>query len=563
MRKAVPCLLSFVVALVLSGAAARAAEADDARKEAAGGNYAKAIAAARAALAKAPDDLGTARLLQDLLVRVGKRDEAEQVGQEGASEETASYLRLRLGESKEAVEGFKKRRGAPGGPEWARLDLAAALLRGGNSAAAETEAKAYAKDHPQDVEGLLLLARISATRQSMAAARAPLEQALQAEPGAAGPAVFLARLLQTLNEPAAARQVLVDALAVHSTHPELRLALALDQAVVGEALSADATLEALVQELPDWAPAHGAQAQVKRILGRLPEAEASARKAVELDPGEFAGQETLGFVLLKKKDLDGALEHYGAALRIDPTRIEPYVGLGYAQALRKELKFAEDMLEKALKIDKDDVDANLKMGIVAYQKKDYRRAARHFQVVLRQDPQNLIAQRYMGYVLLQRGQGQGGAGRAQEGERRGGDRGRDDHPHDGAGALRAGEQGGGPHRLPAGGGGGREGPLGALRPGQGPGGRRGVPPGPGLLREGGRAGPDLLVAPPLPRRAAGRGARPEARGAGALPEVPRAGWAGPRQRREAPHRPAREGREVGAGSGAPGQAWPRRKLLMG
>jgi tetratricopeptide (TPR) repeat protein len=142
---------------------------------------------------------------------------------------------------------------------------------------------------------------------------------------------------------------------------------------------------------------------VKRILGRLPEAEASARKAVELDPGEFAGQETLGFVLLKRKDLDGALEHYGAALRIDPTRIEPYVGLGYAQALRKEFKFAEDMLEKALKIDKDDVDANLKMGIVAYQKKDYRRAARHIQVVLRQDPQNLIAQRYMGYVLLNEG----------------------------------------------------------------------------------------------------------------------------------------------------------------
>jgi tetratricopeptide (TPR) repeat protein len=102
---------------------------------------------------------------------------------------------------------------------------------------------------------------------------------------------------------------------------------------------------------PDSPFAHNLLGIAWRGMRNWGEAEASARRAVELSRGhpKYAGAHTaLGNVLLQKGDLDGAAVSYRAALAIDPDSAGICYNLGLVSRKRGELAEAEQWYRKAV-----------------------------------------------------------------------------------------------------------------------------------------------------------------------------------------------------------------------
>jgi tetratricopeptide (TPR) repeat protein len=402
MRTLLACLFP-VLLLTLGAADLRADDASDLRSKALEGHYASAIESGKAAVEANPDDIRSARLVQDLLLLLSQDEKAVAFAEGVASANTSRYLKLRQAEPKAAMNGLKKRKGEDNPPETTQLDFAWALLRYGKASSAETEAKAYVKDHPEDAEGHYLLGSVAMARGKEKNARPALEQALALVPGHPQAAVLLADVLHALEEPAEARRVLTNALSHYSTNPLLRIGLGDDQAKAGDLLAAESTLATLAKEGTGLAAAHSHLAHVLRLEGRYDEAAAEAKLALAIDAKDVIGLETTGFVLFKKKDLDAAMEKYAEVIGVDAQRVEPYVIIGFCHAMKRRLDDAKEMLEKALDLDKTNVSANLKMGVIAFGRGKHRDAKKHFELVLKSNPDNVVALRHMGYVTLSDG----------------------------------------------------------------------------------------------------------------------------------------------------------------
>jgi len=383
-------------------ALADAAAYEAARAETLAGNLTKGIELAQAALEKDAEDYASARLLQDLLVETGREAELEKVYEKLASAATRDYLELRRKAPKEAAEGFKKLLGQEGAPRFAGLDMAYALWASGKRGSADSAAKTYVREHPEDPEGHVLVARLSKVKSSRAA-HDPLVKALELEPGRADAALLLAEVLHDMQKPAEARKTLEAALAKFPKHVDLRLGLAADQIRADEIDTAVTALQAITKDHPRVADAHAWHAYALRRLGELKEAGAAVQRALAIDANHLLALETLGFLLVKEQNYEGALDAYGKALTLAPKRVEPYVGIGFVLILTDKLDSAKDMLTQAEKLDKKHVDLNLKLGILQYLLGKYRTAKKHLKVVLADDELNVPALRYSGYILLAEG----------------------------------------------------------------------------------------------------------------------------------------------------------------
>ena len=286
-----------------------------------------------------------------------------------------------------------------------RLDLARALAAAGRASQAESELTRYIKEHPQDPEAHVLLGNSLRSRGKKTAARGAYEKALACTPGLAEPAVALARLLRDAKKGKAARALLEDARERYPRNPTLALGLADDQLRMGEAEAAVKTLRgAIDRKLAVGAGAvHMRLSQAYRLLGKLPETEASARKALEADPDCVPALRALGFVKQKKQDYDGALAEYEKVIQLRPDWPQGYVDVGFAKTRKEDRRGARKALEKALKLDKNHLDANLKMGIYYYLGENARKAKKHLEFVLKNDAECMPANRYLGYVLLAEG----------------------------------------------------------------------------------------------------------------------------------------------------------------
>jgi tetratricopeptide (TPR) repeat protein len=398
-------LLVLSLALLIPLASiARAGEGyDGARRLVLEGKIAEAIVKAQEAVTSDPEDLASARLLQDLLLSEGRTEEVAKLPGMIASAQTKAYIELRVLPPKKAAEELRKLKSADGAPSFTRLDMAWALRAAGRLHSADSEVKGYLKDVTDDAEGNYLLGLIYVERENPKQARGPLEKSLELEPGAADVAVLLAEVLHQLKEPKTARDVLNKALSLFSAHPKLRLGLAADQVRANELDAAVATLQALTKDHPRLADAHAQLGHVLRRLGELKASEASTRKALEIYDRHLLALETLGFLLMKKEKYQESIDTYALAIQVDAERIEPYVGIGFVQTILGSHEDAEEMLKKALKLDKEHLDANLKMGILYHQTGKWRSAKKHLKKALDVDEENAPAYRYMGYVHLGEG----------------------------------------------------------------------------------------------------------------------------------------------------------------
>jgi serine/threonine protein kinase/tetratricopeptide (TPR) repeat protein len=102
--------------------------------------------------------------------------------------------------------------------------------------------------------------------------------------------------------------------------------------------AAEASFRRAIEINPGFAPAHTRLTDVLIGLDRIDEAEASAKRAVELDPLSVGPTHDLGIVRLIKKDYDGAAAEFEKAVELHPNWTWGYVkgALAHAHAGRTE-----------------------------------------------------------------------------------------------------------------------------------------------------------------------------------------------------------------------------------
>ena len=108
---------------------------------------------------------------------------------------------------------------------------------------------------------------------------------------------------------------------------------------------------------PDHAEAHNNLGIVLAGRGQFDEAIAQYQKALEIKPNYAEAHNNLGNALVGRGQVDAAIAHYQKALEIKPDYAEAHNNLGVALAGRGQLDEAIAHYQKALEIKPDDANA--------------------------------------------------------------------------------------------------------------------------------------------------------------------------------------------------------------
>lgn len=150
--------------------------------------------------------------------------------------------------------------------------------------------------------------------------------------------------------------------------PTLRLFLALALPALGCA-SAGA--------LPPQAIEHNRLGAERLEAGRLDDAEARFRLALEFHPGFAEPHANLGLVMLEREDLAEAEHCFRAAIRIDPDFDEAWANLGVVLLRMGRVDDATRAFEEALAIDPGHVGARRNLADVWMMRQDFAQARAH------------------------------------------------------------------------------------------------------------------------------------------------------------------------------------------
>jgi serine/threonine protein kinase/tetratricopeptide (TPR) repeat protein len=124
------------------------------------------------------------------------------------------------------------------------------------------------------------------------------------------------------------------------------------------------------------------------------------RAALKIDPNYAQAHHNLGNILFDQKDLEGAVREYRAALKIDPNYAPAHHNLGRALYYKRDLEGAVREYRAALKIDPNYARAHHNLGVALEDKKDPEGAVREYRAALKIDPNYARAHHNLGRALF-------------------------------------------------------------------------------------------------------------------------------------------------------------------
>jgi hypothetical protein len=119
---------------------------------------------------------------------------------------------------------------------------------------------------------------------------------------------------------------------------------------------------------------------------RLDEAEAWARRAVEVVPEDPAARNSLTILLARRGKVDEALVHTREALRARPDNVNALVNLGNLLAMKDDPAGAEAAYVRALRVDPKSTDAHGDLGLLLLNQRRPAEAEPHLAEALRLNP---------------------------------------------------------------------------------------------------------------------------------------------------------------------------------
>jgi len=144
--------------------------------------------------------------------------------------------------------------------------------------------------------------------------------------------------------------------------------------------------------------------------GMTEEAVATFRKALEMEPktpdAKLQKAHTykyLGDALMKKEELESAIESYSQALDLIPDYRDVILKIAIAKLKQKKPQATIDFITSYLPKDFKDAEIRITMGNAYYQLHQLQKAADHFKKALASKPVPVIAHYKLGNILVQMG----------------------------------------------------------------------------------------------------------------------------------------------------------------
>jgi predicted O-linked N-acetylglucosamine transferase (SPINDLY family) len=217
-----------------------------------------------------------------------------------------------LGDLKGAAASQRAALAADPSDPYANYNLAKLRSAAGALPEAEELLSRALQSRPDFREALVLrgylLSMLGRAQESLAAFELALAQHADF-----GTLFHYAQALRVLERQPAAAAALVQALEIEPGNVDARAALADVLAAQGDAAGSAAALELVLAQRPAWPDALFNYGCMLRKLRRLPEAEASFRRAIAQQPDHARANQMLGAVLLGQSRADEALEVYREA----------------------------------------------------------------------------------------------------------------------------------------------------------------------------------------------------------------------------------------------------------
>jgi protein O-mannosyl-transferase len=160
----------------------------------------------------------------------------------------------------------------------------------------------------------------------------------------------------------------------------------------GSVLTLAATVVVLTAALLTW-----------RQIGYWRDDISLCRHTLQVTAGNYLIETNMGNALTSTGELEGAIQHYQAALQVKPDFSEAHYNLAVALAQKGDLDAAIREYQTVLRLNPNDRDAHNNLGGAFYSRGDLDGAAREFREVLRIAPSDSDAQNNLGVVLLKKG----------------------------------------------------------------------------------------------------------------------------------------------------------------
>ncbi len=220
------------------------------------------------------------------------------------------------------------------------------------------------------------------------AARQDFEVAKQIAPGDPTPNNNLALVALAENKPEEALASFENALQVDATNYAALNGMITQYARSKELPKAHARVDQALSAYPNVAWLHFLKGQVYGYEGNGSAAEASLRRALELDPNYLPAYSSLAALFINSKQADRAIEEYKKILAIRPDNAAVYTLIGMLEDSRQNYDGAIDNYKKALERDPNSIFAanNLAWNYAAHGKGNLDEAVRLAQTVVQRSP---------------------------------------------------------------------------------------------------------------------------------------------------------------------------------
>lgn len=181
------------------------------------------------------------------------------------------------------------------------------------------------------------------------------------------------------------------------------LAQAFSRLQVGDALGALAFAEDAARAEPGNARGHLATGIALRLLGRLPEAQASLERSAQLDPLDYAAAYEGGVVQQLRGNVTPALVQFQRAAILRPTFFAAHFSAGLLQFERREWGGAITSFRAAHALEPRNAEALLNLGQALIEEGDAREGMDAIAQALAIDPAHAAGRHAMGWALHRAG----------------------------------------------------------------------------------------------------------------------------------------------------------------
>ena len=179
--------------------------------------------------------------------------------------------------------------------------------------------------------------------------------------------------------------------------------LALALADSGRLDEAIANYRKALQLNPDFVEAHNNFGIALEDRGRGDEAIAQYQKALELRPNYAEAHNNLGSSLANRGQIDEAIAHYRKALESKPDDVPTHNNLGIALADRKQLDEAIEHFRTATELRPEFSEAHNNLALALADHGQLDEAIAHYQTALEIKPENAEIRTNLGVALAKRG----------------------------------------------------------------------------------------------------------------------------------------------------------------